>query len=589
MTIQIAIVLGLLFIAIVIFASEKVSVDIVTLGVLIVLVLCRILTPAEAFEGFSADIIIILGSIFVISAALQETGVLEVIGARLLQLAGKSSNRLLFLLMSVVAGISGFMNNTTVTAMFLPPTIGLAKKARISPSKLLIPLAYASILGGTCTLIGTSTNVAVSGFIQKAGMQPLGLFEMTPLGLVIVAVGVAYMMLIGQRLLVDRTGEAATSGQAIREYLSEIIVLPDSPLIGQQVHDSDLTILDFTVLKVIRGQQELPPAVRLEIQEGDTVLVEGNIENLIKVKGIEGIAIKPEMEQGDLQTQNQDFRLAEVLITPRSDLLNLTLAESHFRTRFGLTVLAIFRQGQTLQKTIRSVRLEVGDLLLVQGAEERIDTLRHDPGLSIIEQRAAPVYQKMKGLYTIIFFGVALLLSGVGWVAPSIAFLAAALLSILMRCISIERAYEFIDWRLLILIGGMTAFGTAMENTGAAEYLAKGIVGALEQFGIVAIMAGFFLLTILLTQPMSNAAAALVVLPIAISTAKQLDANPRTFAIAVMLAASISFIAPFEPSCILVYGPGKYKFMDFVKTGIGLTAILSVVVLFLIPYFWPLR
>ncbi|MDQ3115727.1 MAG: SLC13 family permease, partial [Verrucomicrobiota bacterium] len=297
----------------------------------------------------------------------------------------------------------------------------------------------------------------------------------------------------------------------------------------------------------------------------------------------------PELEQGDLQSQNRDFRLAEVLITPRSDLLNLTLSESHFRTRFGLTVLAIFRQGQTLQKTIRSVRLEVGDLLLVQGAEERVDTLRHDPGLSIIEQRAAPVYQKMKGLYTIGFFGVALLLSGIGWVAPSIAFLSAALLSILMRCISIERAYEFIDWRLLILIGGMTAFGTAMENTGAAEYLAKGIVGALEPFGILSIMAGFFLLTILLTQPMSNAAAALVVLPIAISTAKQLDANPRTFAIAVMLAASISFIAPFEPSCILVYGPGKYRFMDFVKTGIGLTAILSVVVLFLIPYFWPLR
>ncbi len=589
MTISIAIVLGLLFIAIVIFASEKVSVDIVTLGVLIVLVLCRILTPAEAFEGFSSDIIIILGSIFVISAALQETGVLEVIGARLLQLAGTSANRLLLLLMSVVAGISGFMNNTTVTAMFLPPTIGLAKKAKISPSKLLIPLAYASILGGTCTLIGTSTNVAVSGFVQKAGMQPLGLFEMTPLGLIIVAVGVAYMMLIGQRLLVDRTGESATAGQAIREYLSEIIVLPDSPLIGQRVHDSDLTILDFTILKVIRGRQELPPAARLEIQEGDTVLVEGNIENLIKVKGIEGIAIKPEMEQGDLQTQNQDFRIAEVLITPRSDLLNLTLTESHFRTRFGLTVLAIFRQGQTLQKTIRNVRLEVGDLLLVQGAEERVDTLRHDPGLSIIEQRAVPVYQKMKGLYTIGFFGVALVLSGIGWVAPSIAFLAAALASILMRCISIERAYEFIDWRLLILIGGMTAFGTAMENTGAAEYLAKGIVGALEPFGILSIMAGFFLLTILLTQPMSNAAAALVVLPIAISTAKQLDANPRTFAIAVMLAASISFIAPFEPSCILVYGPGKYRFMDFVKTGIGLTAILSVVVLLLIPVFWPLR
>ncbi|MEO7725237.1 MAG: SLC13 family permease [Chthoniobacterales bacterium] len=469
MTIPIAIVLGLLLIAIVIFASEKVSVDIVTLGLLIVLVLCRILTPSEAFEGFSSDIIIILGSIFVISAALQETGVLEVIGARLLQLAGASSNRLLFLLMTVVAGVSAFMNNTTVTAMFLPPTMGLAKKARISPSKLLIPLAYASILGGTCTLIGTSTNVAVSGFIQKAGMQPLGFFEITPIGLVIVAIGIAYTMLIGQRLLPNRRDESQEAGQAIREYLSEIIVLPNSPLIGQRAFDSDLTILDFTILKVIRGDQELPPTARLEMREGDTVLVEGNIENLIKVKGIEGIAIKPELEQGDLQRQNGDFRIAEVLITPRSDLLNRTLRESQFRQRFGLTVLALFRHGQTLQKTIRNVRLEVGDLLLVQGAEERVDMLRHDPGMSIIEQRAAPVYEKSKGLYTVGFFAAALVVSGIGWVPPSIAFLAAALLSILLRCISIERAYEFIDWRLLILIGGMTAFGTAMEKTGAAE------------------------------------------------------------------------------------------------------------------------
>ena len=589
MTIPIAIVLGLLVLAIVLFASEKVSIDVVTLGLLIVLVVCRILTPAEAFEGFSSEIIIILGSIFVISAALQETGVLEVIGARMLRLAGASKNRLLLLLMSVVGGVSAFMNNTTVTAMFLPPTIGLAKKASISPSKLLIPLAYASILGGTCTLVGTSTNVAVSGFIQKSGMQPLGLFEITPVGLVILAVGIAYMMIVGQRLLPDRQEESVSAGYAIREYLSEIIVMPNSPLIGQLSFDSDLTILDFTILKLIRGQEELPPTSRLKILEGDTILVEGNIENLIKVKGIEGIEIKPELELGDLELQSENFRIAEVLITPRSDLLGRTLKESKFRQRFGLTALAIYRQGQTLGVTIGDVRLGVGDLLLVQGPEERVDTLRNDPGLSIIEQRAAPVYQKSKGLYTVGFFAAALILGGLGLVPPSIGFLGAALLSILLRCISIERAYEFIDWRLLILIGGMTAFGTAMQKTGAAEFLAQGIVGVLAPFGSISIMAGFFVLTILLTQPMSNAAAALVVLPIAMSTAQELGASQRTFAIAVMFAASISFIAPFEPSCILVYGPGKYRFMDFVRTGVGLTAVLTVIVLALIPVFWPLR
>lgn len=589
MTLPIAFVLALLVIAIALFATERISVDIITFLLLIALVVSGVLVPQEAFEGFSADIIIILGAIFVISGALQETGVLDLLGARILKLAGTNPNRLLLLLMSSTAGVSGFMNNTTVTAMFLPPTIGVARRANLSPSRLLMPLAFASILGGTCTLIGTSTNVAVSGYIKKAGMPELGMFEITPIGLIIVAVGIAYMMLIGRRMLPEHKQASLTANYAMREYVSEIIVLPNSPLIGQKSYDSDLNVLEFQILKIIRGATELIPGRHVELAEGDTLLVEGKADTLMKVKKIEGIEIKPEFALGDLDLQTGQMRIAEVLITPQSELHGRTLKDANFRQYNGLTALAIYRHGQSLREQVGDTVLRIGDLLLVQGEDARIEALRAQPGLSVLGEVSEPLYHPRKGLLTILFFGAAVLIGGLGLVPLSIAFLSAAVLTILMRCISVERAYEFVDWRLLVLIGGMTAFGTAMAKTGAASYLAGLVVAWFAPFGVLAILGGFFVLTIMLTQPMSNAAAALVVLPVAISAAQQLGANERTFAIGIMLAASVSFITPFEPSCILVYGPGKYRFMDFVKVGLGLTAVLTVTVLLLLQLFWPLH
>lgn len=588
MTIAIAFVLGLLVLAIVLFAMEKISVDVITFMLLIALVVGGILTPGEAFAGFSNDIIIILGAIFVISGALQETGVLDLVGARLMKLASGSTSRLVFLLMASASAVSAFMNNTTVTAMLTPPVIGIARRGKVSPSQLLMPLAFASILGGTCTLIGTSTNVAVSGYMKKAGMPEVGMFEITPIGLIIVVVGTAYMMLIGRRLLPKASEADLTRDYAIREYLSEIIVMPSSPLIGQKSFDSDLNVLDFRILKIMRGAEEFLPTSRVIIEEGDTLVVEGRVETLMKVKKIEGIEIKPDFTLGDVDLQSANFRIAEVLLTPQSELPGRTLKEANFRKYYGLTALAIYRHGQTLREGIGDSVLRVGDLLLVQGPDDRIEAMRSHPGLSIIDEVKEQLYDPRRGLYTVGIFLASVVAGSFGWLPLSIAFLAAAVAVVLLRCITVERAYEFVDWRLLILIGGMTAFGTAMEKTGAALYLANGIVHWMQPFGVMAILAGFFALTIALTQPMSNAAAALVVLPIAIKTAQQIGASERGFAIAIMLAASVSFITPFEPSCVLVYGPGKYKFADFVKVGIGLTVVLSLVVIPLIPIFWPL-
>jgi di/tricarboxylate transporter len=594
---QIAIVLGLLALSIVLFAMEKLSVDVITLMLLTMLVVAGILTPAEAFNGFSNDIIIILCSIFVISGALQRSGVMDVIGSRLHRIASGSENRLLLAVMTIVSATSAFMNNTTVTAVFAPPVMGVARQSKISASKLLMPLAFASILGGTCTLIGTSTNVAVSGYITKSGMQPLSLFEVTPVGLIIVVVGIAYMMIVGKRLLPDYKDESLTEGYAIREYLSEIVVMLDSHLVGQKIFESDLAKMDFRVLEVIRGERKFLPDARTQIEAGDVLLVEGKVEDLIKVKETAGIEILADVKVGDVDLQSDEIKIVEMLITPQSDLIGLTLKEANFRKRYGMTALAIYRHGQSLREKIGRIRLRVGDLLLVQGPADRLEDLRNHPDLWILEEYQPVPYRKSKGIYTLAFFSAAIVAGSAGWLPLSIAFLAAAVLTILFRCITVEEAYEFIDWRLIILIGGMTAFGTAMDKTGAAEFLAVNIVNGLnpavsrlsEPYGVMLILAGFFLLTVVLTQPMSNAAAALVVLPVALETAQRLGVNERTFAIAIMLAASVSFVTPFEPSCILVYGPGKYKFRDFLKTGFLLTLILILLVLFVVPVFWPLH
>lgn len=578
--------ISLLVVTIILFATDKFSVDVVTIGLLLILALSGIITPEEAFAGFSSDFIIILASIFIISGALSETGLLDKVGSKMIRTV-KSKTLFLGYTMFITGILSAFMNNTTVTALVTGPVIGMCRKLNLSPSKVLIPVAFASILGGTCTLIGTSTNVAVSGYIAQVGLEPLHFFEILGIGLIFLSIGIVFILVFYNKLLPDHKETGYNERYNIAQYLSEIVVSEESELIGQIAFHSDLVKQDVRILKIIRDKEDFIPNSITRIEANDILIVKCSVEALIKIKESEELDVLADTI-GTKDIMSNKVLLAELLIMPGSSLINRTLKESRFRQNYDLVVLAVQRFKSAVSQKIGGLRLRVGDTLLVQGTQEDIDVNRNSTDFSVIGDFRANLFKERKGVFSASVFLLAVLAGSLGWVPLSISFMTAALLTVIVGAINVERVYQIINWKLLILIGGMTAFGTAMENSGASKFLAEGTLNLLGDYGPMYVLGGFVIMAIILTQPMSNAAAALVILPVAMETALMMDANPRTFAIAIMLGASISLITPFEPSCILVFGPGKYKFSDFIKIGMPLTFILFVLLMILVPLFWPM-
>ncbi|RPJ86521.1 MAG: SLC13 family permease, partial [Acidobacteria bacterium] len=581
-------IFGLLVAVVVLFIFEWLSVDVITLLLLFALVLAGILSPADAFAGFSSDIIIILASVFVLSGAFLQTGVMDGLGDLIWRTSGSSRNRVLLIVMLLTCATSGFMNNTTTTAVFLPAVLAVCRKSHINPSKVLIPLAFASILGGTCTLVGTSTNVAASGFLVRSNLPGFSLFEFLPVGLTVCLTGIAYMVLIGQRILPNIKEASLTDEYEVRKYLSEIVITSGSPLAGKPLRDSGLAEKDITVLEVVRRKQKMYAESNTLLAEGDVLIVNAPRQSLLWVKDIPGLEIKADVKLGDKDLITTTLKIVEAIVMPQSALIGRTIKEVDFRHRFGVTAMAVFRQGHGVAEKLATIPLRIGDVLLLQGRVEQFDALAGNPDLWPLEEMHHVPFRRRKGVFAILALAFAVVLGGLEILPLSISFLGAALVVLLTRCITTEEAYNFIDWRLLILIGGMTSFGFAMDKTGAANYAASAIVGWLAPWGLYPIMLGFAVLTIALTQPMSNASAALVVLPVAVNTATQLHVDPRSFAVLVTLAASLSFIAPLEPSCLIVYGPGKYRFRHFVLVGLPLTALSVVALLLLVPRLWPL-
>jgi di/tricarboxylate transporter len=591
----ILITLLLLAVAIILFATEKLPVDIVGILLVIALVMTQVLTVSEGVAGFGNDVIITIAGLFILVGGLIKTGLVDLIGRRMHRIAGGNEFFLTALIMAAAALCASVLKNTTTTAMFLPVVIGLAAKARIAPSKLLMPLAFGAILGGSCTLIGTSTNLAVSGAITRYGLPPFSMFELTAVGVVTFSAGMLYMMLFGRRMLPNRGGEDSLTEQYhIREYISELLVLPDSTLVGKTLGEAKLNAeLDLHILGIARsGATIASPNPNERIQRRDSLLVEGTIDDILRVKEQIGLEIKPDFMLHDAMLESGKVELFEVMVMRDSRLVGQTLKSIRFRQTYDLTVLAINRHGETFINKLSSVELKFGDVLLVQGAREEIEPLVIDGELLLLEDVSATSMRIDKRKWAIaaflLFLAFSLSKIVVGFDIPlTVCVLAGVLLLLATKTIRYSEMYSLIDFRLLVLIACMMSFGVAMEKTGADVFLAGYVQNYFGQYGPTAVLAGFFVLTVVLTQPMSNQAAALVVLPVAVKAAIALGLNPRTFVIGITYAASFSFITPLEPACVLVYTPGRYRFTDFVKIGTILTMIVFGVSIWLVPVFWP--
>ncbi|MHC1698332.1 MAG: SLC13 family permease [Geobacteraceae bacterium] len=593
MTLQIALVLAIVVIAVCLFWWERISADVTALGVLLTLVLTGLLPVEKAFDGFSSDAVIMILGLLILTAALQRTGVVDMVGRAVLSRTNPSPIRLLVTVMIATAVLSSFISNTAATAFFLPIVFGIAKNAGVSTSRLLLPLAFSSILASSMTLVSTSTNMIVSGMMIDNNMAPLGMFETTPVGLAIAVVGLTYLY-FARRWIPDHSGEEDLTEQfGVRPYLCEVIILNDSSLVGKTLEEARFGEgHKLKVLSVERDKKKLMPHYNQQLQENDILLVEGSQEDIVKIKDISGLEIKADVDLSDRDLTEGEMSLAEAIILPGSPLIGMTLEKCRFRQRYDLLVLGLNHRGVNVVRKISKEPLFLGDVLLLQGRKEAIAQFHNDDTLHLLGSIAPMEKAHSKRTHAplaIAIFVAVLLLTTFQVMTLPIAAMLGALLVFVTGCITPEEAYEKVEWRVIILIGSMLGLGLALRDTGAAEYLAGLIVSVAGSVSPRWLLTGFFVLTVVLTQPMSNQAAAVVVLPLAIATALESGLNPRTFAMMVAIAASTSFLTPLEPSCVMVYGPGRYRFSEFFKIGWPLTVLIYLVAIILVPMLWPLK
>jgi di/tricarboxylate transporter len=590
-TTEIFLLLTIVGIAVVLFTFEWVPVDVTGLGVMIALALTGLLPPEMAFAGFGSETVLMILGLLIMTAALLRTGVVDMAGRAILRRAGSDPNRLLVLVTVSVAMLSAFISNTASAAFFLPIVMGLALKTGSSPSRFLLPMAFAAILMSPVTLISTSSNIVVSGLMTRYGLEPIGMLEMTPVGIPIAIVGIVYLLTIGRRLIpVRAAGKELADQFGLGPYLSEVVVQPDSKLVGKTLDESGFgRDLHLTVLGVVReGESPILPRADTRLRESDVLIVEGDREEILKIKETAGLDIRPEVEFGFAGEEEEGFVLAEAILTPGSPLIGRTLKSFQLRERHGVQALAIHRHGVSLRSKLSRVRLRLGDALLLQGSQSKLVALEDRNVLRVIGVETEERPRVKHAWLAVGIFMAAIAAATLELVPLAVAFMTGAFLTFVTRCLTPEEAYRDIDWKVLILIGSMLALGTAMEETGTAALLASRIVDFAGSYDPVWLLTGFFVLTVLLTQPMSNQAAAIVVIPLAIQTAFAANLDPRPFAMMVAVAASVSYLTPLEPACLIVYGPGRYRFADFLKVGAPLTLAIYLIAILLVPRVWPL-
>ncbi len=592
MTFEIGLTLGIIFMALILFATEKLRVDLIALIVLLLVAITGLVRKEEVFSGFANPAVITIWAVYIVSGGLFKTGVADMLGAFILRLSGSGEARLIAVIMLVCGLISAFINNVGAVAVLMPAVIGIAKNTKIPVSKLLIPLAFSSLLGGSMTLIGTPANILAQGILVTRGLPSFGFFDITPMGSIILLTGIIYMVLIGRHLLPVRvTASGSQVSKQLREYIGEVQVNSKSSLVGKNLYESKLgEDYDLNVLTVHRDENLITNLHRdFILEQNDRLILEGSVQNLITAQDDLNLSIQLDSDIELLDLDTEDSYIFEATLSPRSKIVGRTLKEVRFRDRFGFTALAIWRHGDVITERLRDTPLHFGDSLLLQGPPGRVAALNDGNEFLVLqhvdlEKRKYTNKAPLAAVIMLVVIALAIF-SDLG-IATSMVI--GSVLMVLTGCLTMDDAYDSIDWRTVFLVGGMLTLGIAMENTGTASFLADLLLGTIGDFGPLALLSGIYLLSALITQPMSNAAAVVLMVPIAVDTALGIDANILTFVMAAVIGAATSFVTPVgHKANVLVFGPGGYKFFDYTRVGILLTVFLFIVSMIFLPLLWP--
>lgn len=594
MTFEIFLAFALLIGALIVFMLDRFPIDFVALGILaVVLALGPVLhvSPDEAISGFSSTATITVLAMFILSGAIERTGVVNLVGQRVIPFAGGTIVRQIFVIMLIVGPLSAFINNTAAVAILMPMVISLAREHRQAPSKLLIPLSFFAQLAGVMTLIGTSTNILASSLTVKQGYPAFSIFEFSSIGILIFATGALYLLLVGHRLLPDRRTEAEiVETYQLKSYLTEVVVLPSSSLVDQTVLESQLREqFDVSVLEIIRNGQRLAHPLGDEvIQACDILFVKANAKQLLDMKEIEGLELESDRYQRRGKLENKEMALIEVVIGRNSDLIGGTLETTNFRQRYNCVVIALQKHEELIQERLSQVTLSFGDTLLLRGTQDALAQIKREPGLIITEEMQLESFRTEKAPLALAIIAGVVIFAVLGQ-PILVTSIIGCVLVVLTGCLTMNELHDSIRLDVIFLLAGVIPLGLALEKTGGAQYLAQLAAGSAAYVPPLVVLSIFYLMTMTMTELISNNATVVVMIPVGVATAQLLGLDARAFILAIMFAASTSFSTPVGyQTNTMIYGPGGYKFLDFTRVGLPLNLLLALVTPIYIYLLWGL-
>ncbi|MDS0295786.1 SLC13 family permease [Halogeometricum luteum] len=610
---SVVVVFAVILLALAFFATEPVPVDVTALGVMVTLMLAQPASewlvafgllaepillfdpyPQQALSGFASTATLTVLAMFILSEGVQRTGIVQMLGAKIASFTGDSESRQLGATIGVVGPISGFINNTAAVAILLPMVTDLAERGGTSPSKLLLPLSYASMFGGMLTLIGTSTNILASDLSGRLIGRTFTMFEFTQLGLAVSVVGTVYLLTVGKWLTPERIKPERdlTEEFEMSDYLTEVVVREDSPLVGQQVQRALVeTEFDVDLIQLIRGGEVfLEPLGPKEIQSGDVFALRTDRDTLVELLDVEGLDLVPvTVDEAELEAGESGQNLVEVVVAPGSSLVGESLASASFRQRYDATVLALRRGGELVRRRMDNISLRVGDTLLVQATTESVERLDNNRDFIVAQEVHRHDYREEKIPVAIGIVAVVVALAALNVVPIVVSALAGALAMVATRCLRPPELYDAVQWDVIFLLAGVIPLGIAMENSGAAALLAEFVVLSGDVLPLVGVLGVFYLVTALLTNVVSNNASVVLMVPVAVEAAETLGANAFAFILAVTFAASTAFMTPVGyQTNLFVYGPGGYRFTDYLRVGAPLQLLFAVVTTVGIAAWWGL-